>query len=197
MRHPAHLSHRSGRDHALTSVDACLGVRFGSVRLGGALRGRGTVRRHSWKPPTRSVACGRPSWRSVAAARLELNPSLQTTMTRRAPSLASRMWWGLLGSRRHSRTLRSMTFPGAQRRPGRRARAGRRKARAEPARHRTTHQRPSARPGRYENIAVRFTVKGDAPAEMLREIVEQSRARSAVFDVITNRVPVTIDVTTD
>ena len=29
---------------------------------------------------------------------------------------------------------------------------------------------------------------------MLRELVEQSRARSAVFDVITNRVPVTIDV---
>lgn len=48
----------------------------------------------------------------------------------------------------------------------------------------------------YENIAVRFTVKGDAPAEKLREIVEQSRARSAVFDVITNRVPVTIEVST-
>ena len=43
---------------------------------------------------------------------------------------------------------------------------------------------------------MRFTVKGDAPAEKLREIVEQSRARSAVFDVITNGVPVTIDVDT-
>jgi uncharacterized OsmC-like protein len=43
---------------------------------------------------------------------------------------------------------------------------------------------------------VRFTVKGDAPAEKLQEIVEQSRARSAVFDVITNGVPVTIDVDT-
>ena len=46
----------------------------------------------------------------------------------------------------------------------------------------------------YEKIKVRFTVRGDAPAEKLREIVEQSRARSAVFDVITNSVPVSIEV---
>ena len=45
-----------------------------------------------------------------------------------------------------------------------------------------------------EASRVRFTVKGDAPAEKLREIVEQSRARSAVYDVITNQVPVTIEV---
>ena len=54
---------------------------------------------------------------------------------------------------------------------------------------------PDVRNG-YEQITVRFTVKGDAPAEKLREIVEQSRARSAVYDVITNRVPVTIEVDT-
>ena len=48
----------------------------------------------------------------------------------------------------------------------------------------------------YQNVAVRFTVKGDAPAETLRQIVEQSRARSAVYDVVTNGVPVTIDVET-
>jgi uncharacterized OsmC-like protein len=54
---------------------------------------------------------------------------------------------------------------------------------------------PDARNG-YERITVRFTIKGDAPAEKLREIVEQSRARSAVYDVITNRVPVTIEVNT-
>ena len=54
---------------------------------------------------------------------------------------------------------------------------------------------PSVRNG-YENISVRFTVKGDAPAEVLKSIVEQSRSRSAVFDVITNGVPVTIDVET-
>jgi uncharacterized OsmC-like protein len=54
---------------------------------------------------------------------------------------------------------------------------------------------PDVRNG-YQNITVRFTVKGDAPAEKLREIVEQSRARSAVLDVITNQVPVIIDVVT-
>ena len=54
---------------------------------------------------------------------------------------------------------------------------------------------PDVRNG-YERITVRFTIKGDAPAEKLREIVEQSRARSAVYDVITNRVPVTIEVNT-
>ena len=48
----------------------------------------------------------------------------------------------------------------------------------------------------YQRITVRFTIKGDAPAEKLREIVEQSRARSAVYDIITNGVPVTIEVDT-
>src|SRR4030095_13653126 len=47
---------------------------------------------------------------------------------------------------------------------------------------------PQVRNG-YQQISVRFTVKGDAPAEKLREIVEQSRARSAVYDIINNQVP--------
>ena len=46
----------------------------------------------------------------------------------------------------------------------------------------------------YQQINVRFSVKGDASPEVLRELVEQSRSRSAVFDVITNGVPVAIDV---
>ena len=46
----------------------------------------------------------------------------------------------------------------------------------------------------FSRIRVDYTIKGDAPEEKLREIVEQSRARSAVFDVITNRVPVEISV---
>jgi len=54
---------------------------------------------------------------------------------------------------------------------------------------------PDVRNG-YEQIAVRFTVKGEASAEKLRDIVEQSRARSAVYDIITNQVPVSIDVET-
>jgi uncharacterized OsmC-like protein len=40
---------------------------------------------------------------------------------------------------------------------------------------------PDARNG-YQQITVRFTIKDDAPAETLRELVEQSRARSAVAD---------------
>jgi uncharacterized OsmC-like protein len=52
---------------------------------------------------------------------------------------------------------------------------------------------PEVRNG-YQGITVRFSVKGDAPAEKLRQIVEQSRARSAVYDVITGQVPVTIEV---
>jgi len=55
---------------------------------------------------------------------------------------------------------------------------------------------PAVRNG-YQDITVRFTVRGDAPADKLRELVEQSRERSAVYDVITGRVPVSIEVTTD
>ena len=54
---------------------------------------------------------------------------------------------------------------------------------------------PEVRNG-YQGITVRFAIKGDAPAEQLRKLLEQSRARSAVYDVITNRVPVTIEVDT-
>jgi len=46
----------------------------------------------------------------------------------------------------------------------------------------------------YQGIRVSFRIKGDAPEEKLREIVEQSRARSAVFDVLTNGTRVEIDV---
>jgi uncharacterized OsmC-like protein len=54
---------------------------------------------------------------------------------------------------------------------------------------------PEVRNG-YQGITVRFSIKGDAPAEKLRELVEQSRSRSAVYDVVTNGVPVTIEVDT-
>jgi uncharacterized OsmC-like protein len=46
----------------------------------------------------------------------------------------------------------------------------------------------------YEKIRVSFKIKGDAPPEKLREIIDQSRARSAVFDVLTNGVPIEIQV---
>lgn len=46
----------------------------------------------------------------------------------------------------------------------------------------------------YQNIRITFDIEGDAPPETLRKIVEQSRARSAVFDVLTNGVPVELEV---
>jgi uncharacterized OsmC-like protein len=46
----------------------------------------------------------------------------------------------------------------------------------------------------YRSIRAAFTITGDAPAETLAQIVEQSRKRSAVYDVLTNGVPVEIVV---
>lgn len=46
----------------------------------------------------------------------------------------------------------------------------------------------------FEDIRVTFHVRGDAEAEQLARLVDQARGRSAVFDVITHGVPVTIDV---
>lgn len=46
----------------------------------------------------------------------------------------------------------------------------------------------------YQNVNVNFEIEGDAPPETLRKIVEQSRARSAVFDVLTKGVPVSINI---
>ena len=46
----------------------------------------------------------------------------------------------------------------------------------------------------FQAIRVNYTVKGDAPEEKLRQIVDQARARSAVFDILTGHVPVTIEV---
>jgi uncharacterized OsmC-like protein len=48
----------------------------------------------------------------------------------------------------------------------------------------------------YQGIRVSFDISGDAPDEVLRGLVEQSRRRSAVYDVVTNGVPVEISVNT-
>jgi uncharacterized OsmC-like protein len=48
----------------------------------------------------------------------------------------------------------------------------------------------------FEHIRVSFLVEGDAPEEKLREVVERAKARSAVYDMVTNGVPVAVDVTT-
>lgn len=44
----------------------------------------------------------------------------------------------------------------------------------------------------YQNISIRFEIEGDAPPEKLEQILDQARARSAVFDVLTNGVPVSV-----
>jgi uncharacterized OsmC-like protein len=46
----------------------------------------------------------------------------------------------------------------------------------------------------FSGIRASFRIRGNAPAEKLAAIVEQSKARSAVFDVLTNGVPVTVEV---
>jgi uncharacterized OsmC-like protein len=45
----------------------------------------------------------------------------------------------------------------------------------------------------YQQIKISFKLRGDEP-EKLRSVLEQSRRRSAVFDVLTAGVPVSIDV---
>ena len=48
----------------------------------------------------------------------------------------------------------------------------------------------------FEQIRISFRVKGDAPEEKLREVVERAQRRSAVFDIVTNGVPVTVEAAT-
>jgi uncharacterized OsmC-like protein len=48
----------------------------------------------------------------------------------------------------------------------------------------------------FERIRVSFRVEGDAPEEKLREVLARAQQRSAVFDMVTNGVPVTVDVET-
>jgi len=46
----------------------------------------------------------------------------------------------------------------------------------------------------YQGIKIAFEIDGDASPAQLEQIVMQSKARSAVFDVLTNGVPVSIGV---
>lgn len=48
----------------------------------------------------------------------------------------------------------------------------------------------------YRQIHVRFEIEGDAPADELAALVEQSRRRSAVYDVLVNGTNVVVDVAT-
>jgi uncharacterized OsmC-like protein len=46
----------------------------------------------------------------------------------------------------------------------------------------------------FEQIRVSFKVKGDAPEEKLREVVARAQQRSAVFDMVSNGVPVSVEM---
>src|SRR4051812_36569685 len=48
----------------------------------------------------------------------------------------------------------------------------------------------------FTRIKVHFDVKGDAPEEKLRELVERAQTRSAVYDMVTNGVPVEVTCST-
>ena len=54
---------------------------------------------------------------------------------------------------------------------------------------------PEPRNG-FEHIDVAFRVTGDAPEEKLREVVQRARERSAVYDIVTNGVPIAMRVET-
>jgi uncharacterized OsmC-like protein len=45
----------------------------------------------------------------------------------------------------------------------------------------------------FTQIRVAFRVNGDAPEEKLREVVERAQKRSAVFDMVTHGVPVSVE----
>jgi uncharacterized OsmC-like protein len=49
----------------------------------------------------------------------------------------------------------------------------------------------------FERINVSFRVTGDATDEKLREVVDRAKARSAVYDMVTNGVPVAVQVSSD
>jgi uncharacterized OsmC-like protein len=48
----------------------------------------------------------------------------------------------------------------------------------------------------YRQLRVHFEIEGDASAEKLAALVEQSRRRSAVYDVLVNGTDVVVDVST-
>ena len=49
----------------------------------------------------------------------------------------------------------------------------------------------------YEDIRVTFKIKSDAPEEKLKELCELAQKRSPVFDIVTNRVPVDVQLKVD
>jgi uncharacterized OsmC-like protein len=48
----------------------------------------------------------------------------------------------------------------------------------------------------YQGVSVSFEIDGDASPQELEQIIMQAKARSAVYDIVTNGVPVSIGVKT-
>jgi uncharacterized OsmC-like protein len=46
----------------------------------------------------------------------------------------------------------------------------------------------------YERLEIAFEIEGDAPREKLEQVVMQAKARSAVYDILTNGIPISIEV---
>jgi uncharacterized OsmC-like protein len=44
----------------------------------------------------------------------------------------------------------------------------------------------------FERIEIAFSIRGDASPEKLHEVVERAKARSVVYDMVTNGVPVAV-----
>ncbi|HET6315137.1 MAG TPA: OsmC family protein [Chloroflexota bacterium] len=49
----------------------------------------------------------------------------------------------------------------------------------------------------FERIRVHFTIEGDASPEKLQEVVQRAQQRSAVFDMVTHGVPVSVGATVE
>jgi uncharacterized OsmC-like protein len=49
----------------------------------------------------------------------------------------------------------------------------------------------------FEQIRISFRIEGDAPKEKLLEVAARGQQRSAVFDMVTNGVPVSMDVSAE
>jgi uncharacterized OsmC-like protein len=49
----------------------------------------------------------------------------------------------------------------------------------------------------FEGVRVTFNVQGDASPEKLRELVQRAQSRSAVFDIVSRGVPVSVVAMTD
>jgi len=44
----------------------------------------------------------------------------------------------------------------------------------------------------FERIEIAFSIRGEASAEKLQEVVERAKSRSVVYDMVTNGVPVAV-----